>query len=273
MRRPGPPAEAVSSIPCHSCQCVECAHLAAAGPATRPRGRAWRARRRAAGTRNHRPYGDVLDNYGAPRSAVSLAAAAVCRELPRAFWWLGGAVVPFGAQLYLYRGRATMEGLEERLDAWAKGYLDAKRLPCLAVAVTQGNQVTLRKDYGSAAQPLTPGLGPEQEASYMMMSCTKVVTAVAALQLLEQGKWALEDPVSNYLPTFGSIPGVVSKQDSGRLEPVATPITMRMLLTHTSGTRDSGSAISSLRLRTNDSRMRAFRAELRYPSHANRRAP
>ena len=69
----------------------------------------------------------------------------------------------------------------------------------------------------------------------MMMSCTKVVTAVAALQLLEQGKWALEDPVSQHLPAFASIPGVVSKEEGGDLEPLASPITMRMLLTHTSG--------------------------------------
>ena len=33
--------------------------------------------------------------------------------------------------------------LEEQLDAWAKGYLEAERLPCLAVAVTQGNEVII----------------------------------------------------------------------------------------------------------------------------------
>jgi CubicO group peptidase (beta-lactamase class C family) len=132
-----------------------------------------------------------------------------------------------------------MEGLEEKLDAWASGYLEAERLPCLAVAVTKGNEVVLRKEYGSAAQPLPAGLGPAEEASYMMMSCTKVVTAVAALQLLEEGKWALEDPVSKFLPKFAGCPGVISKaasaQDLGPLEPLAGPITMRMLLTHTSG--------------------------------------
>ena len=69
----------------------------------------------------------------------------------------------------------------------------------------------------------------------MMMSCTKVVTAVAALQLLEQGKWALEDPVSKYLPAFASSPGVIPKNGDGDLEPLSSPITMRMLLTHTSG--------------------------------------
>jgi hypothetical protein len=34
-----------------------------------------------------------------------------------------------------------MGSLEEQLDAWAKSYLDAERLPCLALAVTQGNEV------------------------------------------------------------------------------------------------------------------------------------
>ena len=43
--------------------------------------------------------------------------------------------------------------LEEQLDAWAKGYLEAERLPCLAVAVTQGNEVT------PLTNPLIPWLG------------------------------------------------------------------------------------------------------------------
>jgi CubicO group peptidase (beta-lactamase class C family) len=136
-------------------------------------------------------------------------------------------------------GLGDLERLSKQLDAWAAGYLDAERLPCLAVAVTKGNDVVLRKEFGSAQQPLASGLGPEEEASFLMMSCTKVVTAVAALQLLEQGMWALEDPVSKHLPAFAACPGVISADataaELGELEPLASPLTMRMLLTHTSG--------------------------------------
>ena len=47
-----------------------------------------------------------------------------------------------------------MLGLEEQLDVWAKGYLDGERLPCLAVAVIQGNQagVSLLRQYTQAIQ-------------------------------------------------------------------------------------------------------------------------
>ena len=137
-----------------------------------------------------------------------------------------------------------LAALEQQLNSWAEGYLAAGRLPCIAVALTRGSgEILLRKEYGSSSQPLTAGLSPEEEASYMMMSCTKVVTAAAALQLLEQGMWALEDPVEKYLPAFANIPGVIRADEKGvfspdgqtDLDPVRRKITMRMLLTHTSG--------------------------------------
>ena len=68
-----------------------------------------------------------------------------------------------------------------------------------------------------------------------MMSCTKVVTTVAALQLYEQGLWTLDDEVTKFLPNFQSIPGVYPEKEGSALEPMERPITMRMLLTHTSG--------------------------------------
>ena len=50
-----------------------------------------------------------------------------------------------------------MESLEQQLDAWAKGYLDAERLPCLALAVIQGNEVTC---LAAGAQLSTTALYP-----------------------------------------------------------------------------------------------------------------
>jgi methyl acetate hydrolase len=67
---------------------------------------------------------------------------------------------------------------------------------------------------------------------------TKAITTVAGLQLVEQGKVKLEEPVSQYLPQLGKLEvleGFDSETGKPRLRPARTPITLKHLLTHTSG--------------------------------------
>lgn len=74
--------------------------------------------------------------------------------------------------------------------------------------------------------------------TFLMMSCTKVVTAVAAMQLYEKGMWQLSDAVHKFIPSFNKCPGVLLRDSSEvgiGTEPLARPITMRDILTHTSG--------------------------------------
>ncbi len=70
-------------------------------------------------------------------------------------------------------------------------------------------------------------------------SMTKPVTAVAILQLVEDGLIALDDPVSNYIPAFADARVATSVQVNAEYEiptePLARPITVADLLTHTSG--------------------------------------
>lgn len=68
-------------------------------------------------------------------------------------------------------------------------------------------------------------------------SMTKAVTTVAALQLVEQGKVKLEEPVGRILPELDAAKVLDGYDSSGKpiLRPVKTPITLRHLLTHTSG--------------------------------------
>lgn len=66
---------------------------------------------------------------------------------------------------------------------------------------------------------------------YWMYSCTKPVTMTAVMQLWEQGKLDLEDPVSRYLPEFGN----VQVMEAGRLRPAGTVMTIRHLMTMTGG--------------------------------------
>src|SRR6185503_4875542 len=77
-----------------------------------------------------------------------------------------------------------------------------------------------------------------KDTIFRIASMTKAVTSVGVMQLVEQGKIGLDDPVAKYLPRLAS-PQVFSKVDeqAGTYEtkPATRPITIRQLLTHTSG--------------------------------------
>ncbi len=66
---------------------------------------------------------------------------------------------------------------------------------------------------------------------YYMYSCTKVVTCIAALQLFEQGKFLMKDPISQYLPEFDEL--YVKKGNFSVA--CETPITFYHLFTMTAG--------------------------------------
>jgi len=80
-----------------------------------------------------------------------------------------------------------------------------------------------------------------KDAIFRMYSMTKAVTGVAAMILYEQGHFALNDPISNYLPEFKNMQVVVEKTDRNtgkrtvELVPANNPIRVRDLFMHTSG--------------------------------------
>jgi CubicO group peptidase (beta-lactamase class C family) len=75
------------------------------------------------------------------------------------------------------------------------------------------------------------------DAIFQIHSMTKPVTATGIMLLMEEGKLALSDPVEKHLPEFRGM-WVIESQDAGKtrvLRRPARPITIRDLLTHTSG--------------------------------------
>ncbi len=90
--------------------------------------------------------------------------------------------------------------------------------PGAAVLVRRGGEVVLRKGYGLAQ--LDHGIPAAPEQVFQIGSVTKQFTAAAILRLAEQGKLALADPISRFLPDFPTGDHTV---------------TLEHLLTHTSG--------------------------------------
>jgi methyl acetate hydrolase len=78
----------------------------------------------------------------------------------------------------------------------------------------------------------------KMDSMFRIASMTKAVTSTAALQLMEQGRFALDDPVEKYFPEFAKL-SVFESFDPAtgdyRLKPASTPVTVRHLHTHTSG--------------------------------------
>jgi CubicO group peptidase (beta-lactamase class C family) len=89
-------------------------------------------------------------------------------------------------------------------------------------------------------QDVEAGVPISEATIYRIASMTKPVTSVAAMMLVEEGKLALSDPVARFIPEFKQV-RLLSKdaQPDQPLErsttAVATPLTVRHLLTHTSG--------------------------------------
>jgi CubicO group peptidase (beta-lactamase class C family) len=109
----------------------------------------------------------------------------------------------------------------------------AHRLPGAVVVIGHGGNVVFHQAYGSRKLAGEPGLdGSPAPAEPMtddtifdMASLTKVLaTATAVMQLYEQGKVQFDDPVQQYLPDFNTAN-----------DPQRAKVTVRMLLTHTSG--------------------------------------
>jgi CubicO group peptidase (beta-lactamase class C family) len=76
------------------------------------------------------------------------------------------------------------------------------------------------------------------DALFRIASMTKPVTSVAALQLYEQGRFALDDPAEKYLPELANLMVFESFDNATRaykLRPAAKKVTVRQLFTHTSG--------------------------------------
>jgi len=109
------------------------------------------------------------------------------------------------------------------IDVWLDGEHDFDKLPGIAVAIVNDQNIIFSKGYGFAdvekKVPMEPG------TICSICSISKLFTSVAVMQLWEQGKLRLDDSISSILPGYNL------KQQYEE----TVPITIRSLLTHSSG--------------------------------------
>lgn len=101
--------------------------------------------------------------------------------------------------------------------------------PCIDLIVYKDGKCVLRHMDGYAdPENKVPMTGKEK---YHIYSCSKLITCVAAMQLWEQGKFSLEDKLSDYLPAFGEM--YVKTEDGVRK--AEKPILIHHLFSMTAG--------------------------------------
>src|SRR5215472_844341 len=84
---------------------------------------------------------------------------------------------------------------------------------------------------------LSDGAEMTADTVFWIASMTKAITSAAAMQLVEQGRLALDSPIASVLPELSS-PQVLEGFDASgepKLRPARRPITLRHLITHTAG--------------------------------------
>jgi CubicO group peptidase (beta-lactamase class C family) len=122
------------------------------------------------------------------------------------------------------------------IDAALRAAVERKDVPGVVALVTDRRRVLYQGAFGVA--DVSTGRALAVEALFRIASMTKPVTSVAAMQLVEQGRFGLDDPVEKYLPEFANLQ-VFESFDAAtgvyRLRPASRPPTVRHVLTHTSG--------------------------------------
>ena len=144
------------------------------------------------------------------------------------------AAASLGAQVDAPVGRAAFDPARlERLAAYMQLSVDSQWVAGAVALVLRDGEVVFERAVGWADREARRGM--TADAIFRIASQTKAFTSVAILQLVEEGRIALDDPVSRWIPSFARTT-VASRADSGRTPvPARRRITVFDLLTHTAG--------------------------------------
>ncbi|WP_347840337.1 serine hydrolase domain-containing protein [uncultured Draconibacterium sp.] len=123
----------------------------------------------------------------------------------------------------------------ERLDKMCAEQVSKGNLPGMVSLVTRNGKIVHWKAYGAANER---GDQLKRDAIFRIASQSKAITSTAVMMLWEEGKFQLDDPISKYIPEFKGQQVLASFKYSDTTwtgVPVKNEITIRHLLTHTSG--------------------------------------
>ena len=113
-------------------------------------------------------------------------------------------------------------------------YVDEGKLPGTSVLVARRGEVAYRDVYGMA--DIDRGRKLAEDTIFRIFSMTKPIASLALMQLVEQGRVLLTNPVSRYIPSFANPRVYVAGgEEDYQTEPASREITVHDILTHMSG--------------------------------------
>jgi methyl acetate hydrolase len=165
-------------------------------------------------TRMHQTRRDLLKSAAALSAAVSFAKIGTTPS----------AAAESG-------GKDALAGIDQAFRKAA----DAKEIPGVVAVAATGDGILYEGAFGKRDLVKGPDMTPD--SVFWIASMTKALTATAAMQLVEQGKLKLDEPMGKLLPQLEAPQVLEGFNDKGepKLRPAKRPITLRQLLTHTAG--------------------------------------
>ena len=123
-----------------------------------------------------------------------------------------------------------------RMDNIFQNSVNNKEVPGVAAIVIRNGKIVYHKSFGMADNQSNRAL--KKDDIFRIASMSKAITSTAVMMLWEEGKFQLDDPISKYIPEFKNPTLVKSfsfRDSSYTTEPAKNEITIRHLLSHTSG--------------------------------------
>jgi CubicO group peptidase (beta-lactamase class C family) len=121
-----------------------------------------------------------------------------------------------------------------RLDARMKRFVDEGQHAGIVMLLARKGRIVGWRTWGQ--RDVARQLPMEKDTIFRIYSMSKVITSVAVMTLHEEGRIKLDDPVAKYLPALKAMKVFKSGTAAAPvLAPARTPITIKHLLTHTSG--------------------------------------
>jgi methyl acetate hydrolase len=121
------------------------------------------------------------------------------------------------------------------LDEVLRAGIDKHKIPALTAIVSNGEKITYSGAFGK--RDTVSGVDVKLDSIFRIASMTKAITTTAAMQMVDQGKVKLDEPIAKHLPELGKLQVLDGFDSAGKpmLRPPKTPIALKHLLTHTSG--------------------------------------
>jgi CubicO group peptidase (beta-lactamase class C family) len=160
---------------------------------------------------------------------VSLLLLTSCREQPETSY----------TDMRSLKGQET-QGLDPdrlaRIDQMMEEAIAEGEIPGGVALIARNGKIVYHKAFGQSN--MEQGTAFQKNDIFRIASQTKAITSTAVMMLWEEGHFQLDEPISKYIPEFentGVLATFVESDSSFTTTPLTTPITIRHLLTHTSG--------------------------------------